>query len=93
MKNLIILPEVEQDIEQAYAWYERKKSGLGKEFLHCLDDSIQSIRPNPETYQIVHENYRRAVIRRFSHVLFYEYSETIITVYAVFFHDTLETLR
>lgn len=84
LRNLIILPEAEVDVSQAYIWYEEQKSGLGEEFLRFVDACIQSIQRNPEMYQVAHETYRRAVIRRFPYVVFYEYSDTTVIIYAVF---------
>jgi len=37
LRNLIILPEAEQDAAQAYVWYEDQELGLGEEFLRCVD--------------------------------------------------------
>lgn len=34
--KLIIVPEVEQDINEAYAWYESQKRGLGESFYVVL---------------------------------------------------------
>jgi len=31
--ELIIAPEAEQDLADAYAWYESRRSGLGEELL------------------------------------------------------------
>ncbi|MEH1900376.1 MAG: type II toxin-antitoxin system RelE/ParE family toxin [Nostoc sp.] len=69
---------------QAFIWYEEQELGLGEEFLRCLDACIQFIWRNPEMYQVVHQSYRRAVVRRFPYVVFYEHSDTTIIVYAVF---------
>lgn len=33
LRNLIILSEAEQDVAQAYTWYEEQEVGLGEEFL------------------------------------------------------------
>ena len=49
-KNLILLPETEQDITEAYYWYQERELGLGEEFLRCIDASIQFIERNPEIY-------------------------------------------
>ena len=84
LRNLTILPEAEQDAAQAYVWYEKQEPGLGEEFLRCVDACIHFIRRNPEIYGVVHENYRRAVVRRFPYVIFYEYSDNTIIVYSVF---------
>jgi hypothetical protein len=31
--ELVIAPEVEYDLTEAYAWYERQQVGLGERFL------------------------------------------------------------
>ena len=84
LKNLRMLPDAELDVAQAYVWYEEQESGLGEEFLRCVDACIQSIRRNPEMYQVAHENYRRAFVRRFPYVIFYEHLDTTVIVYAIF---------
>jgi plasmid stabilization system protein ParE len=35
-------------------------------------------------YAVVHEGYRRSLIRRFPHAVFYELSDATVTIYAVF---------
>ncbi|MEH2362314.1 hypothetical protein [Nostoc sp.] len=65
LRNLIILSEAEEDVAQACIWYEEQELGLSEEFLRCVDACIQFIRRNPEMYQVVHQSYRRAVVRRF----------------------------
>ena len=84
LRNLVILPEAEQDVAQAYIWYEEQELGLGEEFLRCVDARIQFVRRNPGMYQAIYESYRRAVVRRFPYVVFYEHSDTTVIVYAVF---------
>jgi len=59
LRNLIVLPEAEQDAAQGYVWYEDQEPGLGEEFLRCVDACIQFIRRSPGMYQVVHESYRR----------------------------------
>jgi plasmid stabilization system protein ParE len=82
--ELVFAPEAELDIAEAYAWYESRRAGLGEDFLSSLDACIESIRRHPEMCTLVYESYRRALIRRFPYAVFYEYTETTITVHAVF---------
>src|SRR5260370_15865731 len=82
--RLVIAPEAELDITEAYIWYESRRAGLGEEFLSSVDACIERIRREPMIYSIVHEAYRRALIRRFPYAIFFEYAEAIVTVYAVF---------
>jgi plasmid stabilization system protein ParE len=82
--RLVVAPEAEQDIAEAYAWYEEQRVGLGEEFLGCVDACIEAFRRVPEMHARVHEDYRRALVRRFPYTVFYEYEEDTVTVYCVF---------
>ena len=82
--KLIIAPEVEQDINDACAWYEGRRAGLGEEFLSCVDACIQAICRMPVMHAFVFENYRRGLVRRFPYTVFYEYENDTVTVYCVF---------
>ena len=82
--ELIIAPETEQDIAEAYAWYEGRRTGLGEELLSCIDACIEAISRTPEMHAAVHEDYRRGLVRRFPYAVFYKYAEGVVTVYGVF---------
>jgi|SRR5262245_27004840 len=82
--ELIIAPEAEQDLAEAYSWYEERRVGLGEEFLSAVDACIQKVCRLPEMYAVVHEGYRRGLVRRFPYAVFYEYIESKVTVYCVF---------
>jgi plasmid stabilization system protein ParE len=82
--ELILAPEAEQDISQAYDWYEHRRSGLGEEFLGCVDACVQGICRSPELHAKIHEEYRRALVRRFPYAIFYEYNDNTVTIYCVF---------
>ena len=68
------------DIEMAFAWYERQRKGLGFEFLDCVDASLQNIINNPEVYQIRYSCFGGCPIRRFPFSIFYsiEVNEIVI---------------
>jgi len=82
--ELILAPEAHQDIAGAYAWYEEHRTGLGEEFLSCVEACTEAIRRTPDLHPVVHETYRRALVRRFPYAIFYEHSERTVTVYSVF---------
>jgi len=82
--ELILAPEAEQDIAEGYAWYESRRFGLGEDFLTCIEACLQAIRRSPEMHSMVHEGYRRGLVRRFPYAVFYEYAEGKVTVYGVF---------
>lgn len=79
-----LAPEAAADLDEAYAWYERQRTGLGEEFLGSVEACIEQICRNPEWCPIVHEQYRRALVRRFPYGIFYDFADQKVTVYAVF---------
>ena len=82
--ELVVTPEVEVDIAEAYQWYETRRRGLGEEFLSSIEACVKSTCREPGIYPIVHGCCRRALIRRFPYVVFFEHEEGTITIYAVF---------
>lgn len=82
--ELILAPEADRDIDEAYGWYERQREGLGEEFLSSVDACIQAICRSPLLHAVVHENYRRCLVRRFPYAVFYEHADERVTVYCVF---------
>ena len=82
--ELVVTPEAELDIAEAYGWYESRRTGLGEEFLSTVDACLEGVRRQPKLYAVVYETYRRALIRRFPYAVFYEYAERTVTIYSVF---------
>ncbi|MDA3971225.1 MAG: type II toxin-antitoxin system RelE/ParE family toxin [Desulfobulbaceae bacterium] len=88
--ELIIAPEAQLDVEDAYDWYEDHKFGLGEEFLSCVDAAVQSLCRSPKLYPKIFKDYRRALVRRFPYAIFYEYTDQkFLTIYS-FFHTSQE---
>jgi plasmid stabilization system protein ParE len=87
--ELIIAPEAQQDVDEAYSWYEDRRPGLGEEFLDCVDACIQVVLRMPELYAKAHLDYRRALVRRFPYAVFYEYTGGKVIVYGIF-HASLD---
>lgn len=82
--DLILAPQAAGDIAEAYDWYEARRIGLGEEFLSCVDACIETVCRTSEIYAKIHQNYRRALVRRFPYAVFYEYAGETVTVYSVF---------
>ena len=85
MRAVILRPEAKRELADAYFWYQEKRTGLGDEFLLCIDAAIQQARRSPEMYPVVHRNVRRALVRRFPYGVFYIVRPKAIVVLA-FFH-------
>ncbi len=82
--DLILAPEAQRDLAEAYDWYEDRRVGLGEEFLSRVDACIRGILRNPKMYSMVHESFHRRLVRRFPYAVFYEFVDGRVTVYCVF---------
>lgn len=90
--KLVILDAAEADVDETFAWYERRQTGLGFEFLRAVDARIRSIQRNPEMCGFVERHYRRAMVRRFPFAILCAYSEDVVTIYGVF-HNSRDPAR
>ncbi len=82
--EIIIAPEAERDLADAYDWYERQRIGLGEDFLQRVDACIQAIARTPLMHALYYETYRRGLVRRFPYIVFYECADKTVTIYGVF---------
>ena len=81
--SLIVRPEAEQDIQGAFSWYEYRVSGLGREFLRCVDAAFSKINRSPAIYPAIYKDIRRVLTRRFPFAVFYMMADEKIIVLAV----------
>lgn len=72
------------DMEFAFAWYERQRRGLGFDFLDCVEIAVKSILENPKMYRIFYSIFRGCVIRKFPFTIFYSIEDKEIVVHSVF---------
>jgi plasmid stabilization system protein ParE len=81
-RELILAPEAEAEIAEAASWYESHGRGLGPEFLRAVEAVLETVQRNPQQYQVIHRDLRRAPLRRFPFSLMYILSEREIMVLA-----------
>jgi len=84
--RLIIRPEAEAELAEAFDWYEARLPGLGFEFLKSIDSIFNSINRNPLAYPIVYRTVRRALMRRFPYEIFFVAEPKIVVILAVVGH-------
>jgi toxin ParE1/3/4 len=70
--HLVIRPEANAEVGEAANWYEGRRRGLGHEFLRAFRAATDPLRRNPLHHQIVFEEMRRVLLRRFPYGVFYE---------------------
>lgn len=77
-------PEAESEIIDAFNWYEDQSFGLGGEFLRPVKQSEAALARNPQQYQILYKETRRAFLRRFPYALHYVVEADFVIVLACF---------
>ncbi len=79
-----LLPEAERELEDAFWWYERQRSGLGLEFLLAFDAAVEGLRRLPEGHELVALKTRKALLRRFPYLVLYAVEAERVLITAVF---------
>ena len=81
MRQLLVRPAAAADIEEAYLWYEKQRTGLGEEFLDAVDSLLNKIVAHPTAYPIIHREARRALLHRFPYAVFFrDYGEVVVVL-------------
>ena len=83
-RRLIIRPEAEAEMVEAFDWYNDCVPGLGSEFLLCVDAVLNAIQRALQQYPRVHKTARRALTRRFPYEIIFVEDDERIVVLSVF---------
>jgi plasmid stabilization system protein ParE len=83
-RQLIVRPEAEAEMTDAFDWYEERVPGLGSDFLLCVDAAFSAILRSPQQFPPVHKTVRRALIRRFPYEVFFVEDDKRVVVLSVF---------
>ncbi|MCC8425398.1 type II toxin-antitoxin system RelE/ParE family toxin [Mucilaginibacter sp. UR6-11] len=84
MYQLLISDETRLDILDAFAWYENRRAGLGKDFELCLEAGFNLISRDPSLFQKRYKDLRIYFIDRFPYGIHYLVDENTIKVFGVF---------
>jgi len=83
-KTLILTEDAQQDLDDAYHWYQEQNHGLGQEFIRCVDAKLSEISRNPLHHQVVfNDRVHRALTNRFPFSIYFVNEEETITVFAI----------
>jgi plasmid stabilization system protein ParE len=81
--TLIVQPEAEADLQEAYRWYETQRQGLGRDLLTEASRVFLRVAEQPFRHAPIHGETRRVLLRRFPYVVFYIAREDGVFVLAV----------
>lgn len=63
-------------------WYEQQRAGLGLAFTEEFERTVAVLEQTPLIYPVIHRSVRRAVLRRFPHLLWFRVSGKLVTILA-----------
>jgi toxin ParE1/3/4 len=79
--NVILREDAWRDVIAAFEWYEERRAGLGVEYRDALDATVARILRYPVAFEPGERGLRRALVSRFSHVIYFRvYSEALVVV-------------
>jgi plasmid stabilization system protein ParE len=81
---VVLLPEAQQEFDQAFDWYEAQHPGLGMVFAEQVQELLDQIAVHPRRHHAVTGDVRRAVVRRLPYSVFYRVERSKLLVLAVF---------
>jgi plasmid stabilization system protein ParE len=56
--RLVFRRAAREELEDAFAWYEGQRQGLGEEFLTEIAAAIEAVTEHPQRYPLVFESVR-----------------------------------
>jgi toxin ParE1/3/4 len=72
VKRLIIQRAAEAEFEEAVAFYENRRAGLGGEFREAVMEAIARIRVHPKRFaRHKRTPYRSCLVKRFPYVIYF----------------------
>ncbi len=81
--SILIKPEAERDLQNAYLFYEEQRIGLGLEFLFATEAEIKRIQKNPLYFQKKHREIRRTFTKRFPFGIFFFIDNSVIIILGI----------
>ena len=82
-KNIIILYAAEEELDDAFEYYEYELEGLGKKFIDEFRKGIDRIQVLPNAWRIIEGNVRKCVLKKFPYNIIYAVEKDLIIILAV----------
>lgn len=83
--NVVLTRKSEQDIDEAYVWYEEKQAGLGLKFYREVRSHLDILKTSAESFPVkLEDSIRELCLSVFPYIIVYEVVEGEVRVYRIF---------
>lgn len=85
MLRVILSPEANDDLDDAFEWLGSQLLGLDGRFLEEVNSALEQIAGHPYRFPERFTGIRAALLRKFQYTIFYEVNETqdVVFVYGI----------
>jgi plasmid stabilization system protein ParE len=83
-RRIVFRRAAKSEVEDAAAYYEGRRPGLGEEFVVEIDEAVSRAAEAPERYPLVFGDVRRTVARRFPYSVYFRIRADAMIVLAIF---------
>ncbi|MEO6992446.1 MAG: type II toxin-antitoxin system RelE/ParE family toxin [Lacunisphaera sp.] len=75
IQRLVVAPQAEADLRDAFIWYEQRSAGLGRDFLERVEAAFELLSRSPQLFRSRHGPYRLAPTQRFPYSIYFIWDE------------------
>lgn len=75
--------KAQNEIQEAYNWYDEQQEGLGQEFIESITEFCYSLLDFPEKYRKVEGKTHLAVLPRFPYCIYFDVLPDQVRIVAV----------
>ncbi len=83
MIKIHITEEAQNDLNDAFWFYETQESGLGDYFSSCIRGDIEGLKITAGIHCLIYQDYRRVLSRVFPYAIYYTSEGDEVIVWAV----------
>jgi toxin ParE1/3/4 len=80
--RVLIEPAAAGDIEEAFRWYEARRTGLGAEFVATIAVAFEALTRDPAQFALTRDPFRWIKLRKFPYAIHYRIKGDTVAIAA-----------
>ncbi len=78
--NVVLLPPADQELDDAYQYYDEQFPGLGNRFVDEFGNTTELLATTPYGWRLISKNTRRINLTRFPYLILYVVEDDTIFI-------------